>query len=372
MKERNDLVKDFKDFKTMKTEPAKLEDKKRILETPRTNDEDLGPLKLLPGKWVNVFDLEKPEGGGPLPGRGWNMIALPFVDSREGDDRFPFNYRLLLHRYNEELEFVLVDKAVPNRGVRLNLGPAANTDQFLVALDYQQRIRQIIGDDFPKSGLAGSPKDVIHHEPGLWLHMTNRVTEGFNIARLATIPHGDSVLALGRSSEHSGVQSIPDITGLPTGVDQDLGEAGKKEKPGNPYLAPYKHFNENLFQGVFNPVSPNDLLEKANLQFESEGGTIIRTTVLDVDSTHPTGGIVNIPFVVRQANATVMKSTFWIQEVIDKDKKPKLRLQYSQLVMLDFFKRADDLPPGCCPGLIQWPHVSINTLEKVCEPEPKK
>jgi hypothetical protein len=63
-----------------------------------------------------------------------------------------------------------------------------------------------------------------------------------------------------------------------------------------------------------------------------------------------------------------MKSTFWIQELKEKDKngKPKRRLQYSQLVMLDFFPRVDGLPPGCCPGPIQWPHVSINTLEKVC------
>ena len=73
-------------------------------------------------------------------------------------------------------------------------------------------------------------------------------------------------------------------------------------------------------------------------------------------STRPTGGVVNIPFVVRQANATVVKSTFWIQELKEKDKngEPKLRLQYSQLVMLDFFPRSDGLPPGCCPGLIQW------------------
>ncbi|MCC2639637.1 MAG: hypothetical protein K0S45_50 [Nitrospira sp.] len=352
-----DLV---KDFKTMKTEPAKLENKKRRLEEPQTNDQELGPLKLLPGKWRNEPNL---------PRRGWNMIALPFVDPSKAEDRFQFNYRLLLHQYNEELDFILVDKAVPNRGVRLGLGPDANTDQFLVALDYQQRIKQTAGDDFPKSGLAGSPQDVIHHEPGLWLHMTNGITEGLNIGRLATIPHGDSVLALGRSSEHSGVQSIPDISGLPIGVDQDLGKPKDEKDRGNPYLAPYRHFRDNPFLGLFNPVSPNDLLERANLELEEQGVKVVKTTVLDVDSTRPTGGVVNIPFVVRQANATVVKSTFWIQELDQKDKygKPKLRLQYSQLVMLDFFPRVDNLPPGCCPGLIQWPHVSINTMEKVVE-----
>jgi len=322
----------------MKTKPAELKNKTRRIEEKATaNDPELGPLKLLPGKWKNLPNL---------PGRGWNMIALPFATAPS-----PLNYRLLVNQYNEELEFTLVDKAVPNRGIRPGFGgaPASDDDQFLVTLDYQQKIEQIAADDFPKSNKAGGPGLGIHHEPGLWLHMTNGITDSLNIARLATIPHGDSVLALGQSSEHPGAQSIFDINGLPIGVDQDLN---------NPYLSPYKHFNDNKFQNLFNPVSPNDLLEAAN-----QGVEIERTTVLDVDTTRPTGGVVNIPFIVRQANATVMKSTFWIQELKEKDKsgKPKLRLQYSQLVMLDFFPRRDGLP-----GLIQWPHVSINTLEKVC------
>ena len=99
----------MKGFKTMKTEPAKLENKKRRLESPKTNDQELGPLKLLPGKWANLPNL---------PGRGWNMIALPFVAPPPPGVPFPLNYRLLLHQYNEELEFILVDKAVPNRGIR--------------------------------------------------------------------------------------------------------------------------------------------------------------------------------------------------------------------------------------------------------------
>ena len=53
-----------------------------------------------------------------------------------------------------------------------------------------------------------------------------------------------------------------------------------------------------------------------------------------------------------------MRSTFWIQELASGD-GPQLRLQYAQVVMLDFFRRADGLP-----GLIRWPHVSINTLTK--------
>jgi hypothetical protein len=141
------------------------------------------------------------------------------------------------------------------------------------------------------------------------------------------------------------------VSGLPEGVTPDL--------ENNPYLAPYKHFNDNLFEGIFNPVKPNDLLKSAN-----DGETVVKTTVLDVDTTRESGGINNIPFIVKQANASEMKSTFWIQELARKDVNgdPVLRLQYSQVIFLDFFPRRDG-----APGLIRWPHISINTLEKTPE-----
>ncbi len=304
-----------------------------------TGDNSLGPLSLLPGVWRNEPNL---------PGRGWNMIALPFATP--ADSPFPFNYRLLMNQYNEELKFTLIDKGVPNRGIgRINC-QTVETDQFVVTLDYEQSIKQLVADDAPKSGLAGAKDLPIHHEPGLWLHMLNEVENGLDIARLATIPHGDSVLAMGRSTVIDGPPTIPNISGLPIGVNQDIDN--------NPYLGPYKAFHaQNKFRGLFDPATPNDLLREAN-----NGVGIKRTTILDVDTDIPTGGIVNIPFIVKQANATTMRSTFWIQELEDLDPSgnPKLRLQYSQTVMLDFFPRNDGQP-----GLIRWPHVSINTLEKV-------
>lgn len=310
----------------------------RTISPAKTGDEELGPLTLLPGTWKS------------LPGRGWNMIALPFATEPESR----LNYRLLVNQYNEELKFSLVDKAVPNRGIQRS-ATTLDSDQFIAALDYEQMITQIAAEDFPESGKAGNAGLAIHHEPGLWLHMANETTNGLDIARLATIPHGDSVMALGTSRKLDGGPTIPDINGLPVGVNQDLASR---------YLAPYKHFHDDPFKGVvsastfpgFDPVSPNDLLKLAN-----EGVDIIKTTVLDVDTTVEAGGIVNIPFIVKQANAAAMKSTFWIQELADTDTlgNPKLRLQYSQVVLLDFFPRRDGLP-----GIIRWPHVSINTLEK--------
>ncbi len=314
---------------------------------PAKNDPNLGPLMRLPGMWKSE-------------GLGWNMIALPFATAP-----VPLDYRLLLNQYDEQLEFKFVDNNVPNRGVEQN-NPTRQTDQFVVTLDYQQTIQQVAATDSPDSGgLAGAAGAAIHHEPGLWLHMKNQITDGLNIARLATIPHGDSVLALGQSSEHEGASCIPHINSLPIGVTQDLDN--------NPYLRPYKQFHDNPFKGNvnvpafpgFDPTRTHVLLELANA-----GVDIVRTTTLTVDSAIPTAGIANIPFVVRKANAVSMQSTFWIQELAEKDchGEPKLRLQYLQVVQLDFFPRRDGFP-GCCPGLIRWPHVSINTLEKQEEPD---
>jgi hypothetical protein len=306
----------------------------RKLYVPKSRASDLGPLTLLPGKWTNAPNLL---------GRGWNMIALPFA----GAD---IDYRLLVNQYNEELEFFLVDENVPNRGIERSNGMTVQTDQLVVTVDYEQDIDQIKSADFPVSGQAGGPGLPIHHEPGLWLYKKDQVEDGLDIARLASIPHGDSVLALGRSRQFDGPPTIPAVNGLPIGVSHDLN--GK-------YLAPYKHFHEPPFENLFDPTIPHKLLEGANKDV-----TVKRTTELEVDTTLATGRIANIQFVTKHANATTMKSTFWIEELVETTEAgaPRLRMQYLQVVMLEFFPRRDGVP-----GLIQWPHVSINTLEWIGE-----
>jgi hypothetical protein len=307
----------------------------RRIEQAVAGDPALGPFALLPGTWANE---------PALPGRGWNMIALPFAP-QNGNPTF----RLLLNQYNEILNFFLVDKSVPNRGVGPAVPPSTDPDQHVVTLDYEQGISQIAAEDFPVSGLAGPPRLAIHHEPGLFLNMLDQVEPGGpTIARLATIPHGDAALALGTSTASAGAPVIPTVNSLPIGVNQDF--------ENNPYLAPYKHFHDNLFRGLFDPTDPTALLKAAN-----QGVDIVRTTKLEFDTTVASGGIHNIPFVVAQANASEMKATFWIQELAETDDNgdPILRLQYVQVVQLDFFPRFDG-----GPGRIKWPHVSINTLVK--------
>jgi len=328
--------------------------------------DDLGPLSQLLGVWI-------------ADGTGWNMIALPFQNAPPAPAGFKF--RVLMNQYNEELRFDFVDDDVPNRG--LSRIDAPDPDQFVVTLDYQQKIAQVAAEDRPDSGgLAGLPGLPIHHEPGLWLYEKNRRSmddqiQGdqvsqveLKVARLASIPHGNSVLALGTAEYFEGMPKIPPISGFPAGRFEDVFSPEYDFKE-DPYLEPYKHYFENPFMGNvigvpgfpgFNPADMNQILRFANDALESQGVKILRTTVLTVDSTRKNAGIRNVPFSVREAEPVSMKSTFWIQELSELDEfgNPKLRLQYSQVVMLDFFRpRQDEFP-----GRAVWPHISIATLEK--------
>ncbi|MEL6519348.1 MAG: heme-binding protein [Pseudomonadota bacterium] len=352
----------------------------RAVRIAHTGDTELGPLKLLPGTWANIqpqHRLEKRDGTkdafrgagtldgtgqSPFDGRGWNIIALPFA--QEGQFR---NYRLLMNQYNEVLKFSKVDDNVPNRGISSDR-PARNTPQRIAALDYEQAIAQIAAEDFANSGTAGPALLPIHHEPGLFLHMKEQTIDGFNIARLATIPHGNAANAIGKWSEEThvidGPPTIGTLSAFPEGVTDDVATAAGNATGERDYLRPYNHFLQNPFKGVIGAAGfPGFGPENSNLLLQlGLPNNVVRTTILKMDTDDLEAGIVNIPFIERQADAAVMRSTFWIMELSDTDANgdPKLVMAYSQFIFLDFFDRVDGKP-----GLIRWPHVSINMMEKI-------
>jgi hypothetical protein len=369
-------IKKQRDIRTRKFAKVLLPGLKPLTNRGVPKLEDLGPLKNLLGVWIGQET-------------GWNMIALPF----QGKPEFPapFKFRVLMNQYNEELQFAFIDDEVPNRG--LSRPDDAAPDQFVVALDYQQKIAQIDGPELPlykgaedrpnSGGLAGGPGLPIHHEPGLWLYEKNRKSKDdqiidnvvseveLNVARLASIPHGNSVLAIGTSAVQKGMPEIPPLSGLPSGRFEDVITPDYDFKT-DPYLEPYKHYIDQPFMGNvtisgfpgFNPADMNQILRFANQALIDQGSRIVQTTTLTVDSTRKRAGISNVPFSVREAEPVSMKSTFWIQEVEDKDGNMRFRLQYSQVVMLHFFHpRQDEFP-----GRAVWPHISIATLEKVPAP----
>ena len=311
----------------------------REVRLARRGDSDLGALAPLPGVWHDA-------------GHGWNMIALPFA--RSGP---PF--RLLLNQYDENLRFSIVDKAVPNRGHNAATTPL-ETDRFVVTLDYEQIIKQVASTDSPDSDQAGLPGAIIHHEPGLFLDMLNQVPGGLDVARLATIPHGDAVLALGSSSTVPGMPPIPAVSGLPVGIDPSPTGLDADN------LAPYELFHGAPFVGTvafpgfpgFDPVHPHLLPPPGEpgspRGLHDDPGAVEQ----ERQCGHPQ------PALRRQERQRHLDELDLLDPGavtdLDNSGRKKPRLQYLQVVMLDFAPRRDGLP-----GLIGWPHISINTLDQV-------
>jgi hypothetical protein len=174
----------------------------------------------------------------------------------------------------------------------------------------------------------------LHLETGMWLLLDDQGT----VARQASIPHGDVVLAIGTATTESGAPSIPALSTLP--------DAGPKTPLGytDVYLRPVDGFS---------PGDANEVLRVALVDQK-----IVKTTTLPVSTDG--GGIANIPFVTANANATAFRCAYWIETVEDPITRTQFsQLQYSQQTNLEF------LPQFGNPGeLIMWPHVNVNTLLK--------
>ena len=324
------------------------------------------PLVLKDGT-VSIVELLK--GTWTSEAQGWNLIALP--------TSVPKQFRLLMNQYGESLNFNrFADLNVPNRGVTSEGG--GDVDQKIDAIAYEQIVHQRAVDDFPVSNLRAVNGDGIHHEPGFFLQLLNHLTTGhteedgkqngpeekLGIARQASIPHGNSVLAMGTITTKDGSPKIEDEDATPERIKD-------KNFDTNKYLKPYQHFQVNPFFGNvpttaagfpgFFPKDANAILKFANSKLN-----VKKTTALHFDTKYRNKQLTNIPisnipFVVREANVTEMHADFWIMELHKPHESadPEFVMQYSQTVYLEFF---DSDEAG---KLIRWPHVSINTLRKV-------
>lgn len=158
------------------------------------------------------------------------------------------------------------------------------------------------------------------------------------IARSATIPHGDSLLALGSANTISGPPQFTPVTAIPdAGAQMPLG-----------YLDVYQTVKGIDVHDVNSPLTA-----------ANQGLDIVSTTTLEL-STQPPGGIVNIPFVDQNANATEFSCAFWIETIKDAETGDEvLQLQYRQQTNICFLKKFDD-----SGDLIMWPHINVNTMRK--------
>ncbi len=336
----------------------------------------LGPLADFTGTFMGngfntIFRPDSPATPTPLP------IPVP------GSDNV-----LELNLTSETLSFSRSLGSVPNRGM-------VQADIFLNGVPYLQAISDVTIPSQPTG---------IHLEPGLWVIVptTTDPAEGPTLVRMASIPHGTTVVAQGTSSTISGKPTIPavDITPFTTAPpnnkiafpSQTVANNNTPRIPQN--LAPFVAAG-TITQAML--TDPNTLLRN-----HIASQHIISTTAISISTMPATplfgGGADNIAFLLGNVAATVpnaqtlkMTATFWIETVehvimvpIFKPGQPPLtvraetgdagqpvpkfllnppieittprsitvrstQIQYSQQVFLNF-------------NTLTWPHVSVATL----------
>lgn len=279
----------------------------------------LGPLKDLPGKWS---------------GTGFNTIWRPFFSNpKQTEDEF-----LELNLTQETIEFSAISGPIPNRGF-------FQPDINMFGLTYLQQISDaVVG--------AG-----LHIEPGIWatVPMTTNPAEQPTVVRMASIPHGTTILAQGLAQTVSTGPVFPVININPI---PPHGPAVPFEQQNLAHPSAFRSPPAQIV-GITQAMvdNPNSVLAKA-----IQGQTIASMVVLQVSTASPApitgGGTSNTSFLVGaqagpNADATTVTSTFWIEHVKGQSGAADfLQLQYSQTVMLKFDEN------------ILWPHVTVGTLRK--------
>ena len=327
---------------------------------------------------------------GTFTGSGFNTIFRPDLGSPtklpkpETDDNL-----LELNLTQETLSFMPALGRVPNRG---EVQPSA----MLNGVPYLQVIQDV-----------NDPTNVfgIHFEPGLWMCMpatTDPKVGELTVFRMASIPHGTTILAQGTFATTSGPPVIPsrDITPFFTGKTGNKQKFASQTASNNSTPRIPQDLTSFVAAGTITQAmldDPNTLLRN---RIKSQ--TITSTTEIDISTDPATplfgGGTDNIAFLLGDpagnnpnANAVRMGATFWIETVEFSVDVPIFQLgqppmvipaqtgaagapvpqflvnppipitaprtitvaatqiQYSQRVMLNF-------------NGLTWPHVSVATL----------
>ena len=314
--------------------------------------EQLGLLRDLTGTWE---------------GRGFNLIARP--DKQGGGPLF-----LELNQTQETLKIDPISSSIPNRGF-------AQDDIELFGLTYLQKISDTV------TGGA------LHIEPGIWVTQPATTAPPETpaagtqiVARMATIPHGNALLAQGSAMPvptlTNGTFNITPVNTAPFGVGSPMPAGGtqggfpaynladttpaavnfRTPSGDNPAVPLPASIDTIPMQNVIN--DPTRLLQHAiSHQFIESMVVLNIATVDSIDVTSGAvpvqfgaGGIENMPFLVTNADTALVFATFWIEK-IRHEFGHFLQLQYVQTVILNF-------PILGTIKSLSWPHVSVATLRK--------
>jgi hypothetical protein len=284
---------------------------------------NLGPLAAFTGTFSGqglntIFRPDSTKSPTPMPGP---------VNTTDPPDNV-----LELNLTAETLSFSNSLGSVPNRGEN------NQADVFLNAVPYLQSINDVT------SGNATG----IHFEPGLWLAVpaTTNPNEPFTVARMASIPHGTTIIAQG--------VALPAIAGKPTITPVDItpfvGNQPTNKITFQNQTATNKttrRIPQDLTALIASGRITQAILTDPNtvLRHQITNQTITETVVIEI-STRPGsplpggplpgnnpsapnfgGGTSNIAFLLGQANpppggptsnanAVQMDAVFWIESVV--------------------------------------------------------
>lgn len=276
----------------------------------------LGPLEVLslPGFWF---------------GKGFNTIWRPFNPVSQSD------HFLELNLTSEVLTFKAINGLIPNRGL-------LQADITMSGITYLQQI----SDANLNAGL--------HIEPGIWISVpqTTNPAEQPTVVRMASIPHGTTILAQGTASTIAGPPTIPNNNITPFQIGDPTAIVIFPEATlSTPSI--FRSSGQQL-KGITQAmlVNPNSILQDAII-----GQNITSTTILEVSSAPNLpltgGGCDNTSFlegsqptgISANAETVLVTATFWIELI----EGAFHQLQYSQTVLLNF-------------NGLSWPHVTVATL----------
>jgi hypothetical protein len=284
----------------------------RAASTHDITGDRLGPLQDLSGFWQ---------------GTGFSIVARP---NFSGGSEHPIFLELNL--LGETLELRPIGSPVFNRG-------SQQEDIQIYGLTYLHRV------------VDSTTGGALHIEPGMWLNIpaTTVPKADASIARLMTIPHGNSICTVGISQDvvFEGLPDIPPSNTVPFKIGESAPPAGTK----NPYpeydLSVPSNFRTSPLPQQITQALVNDpaVMLRAALQ----GQKLTKITRL-ITNTAPEGGIDNIPFIVKNAQAPSLESVFAI-ETVQGAAGELLQLPHAQSALLNF-------------NGMSYPHVTIGTLIK--------
>lgn len=305
---------------------------------------DLGPLRPLLGTWEGQT--------------GVSVTPLPFYRPVPPDQPPEIEFTLQHEKFNDTLVFEPILGGVANRGYKdaKQLRQEGQEDQFLLGVQYTQTVYRIPDEQ------RGLKVELLHVESGqLLLNKIPGIDPDWSVTRMALIPHGVSVIAVGTNSTESGDNILSQF--------QKLGPAPSIMLPSN--VGNSQEFPGMVGKYKFAYSGIEDLTFELIKALGDEPSSV-NALRLDVSTLTRGGNFASLPHVEAQVQPSDFNSTWWIETFPDK----RQQLQYIQSLDFRFqttmnstcIDRGLPSSTGC---LIRWPHLLTSTLTKTKDYEPQ-